>query len=1239
MSDGATDPTPGRAQQSEGLSFTSFLAALAGGATAFGVQFLAFYFLRAKFTRIYAPRTYLVPEKERTPPPPPGLFNWVIPVFKTSNSEFIDKCGLDAYLFLRFLRMLIKIFLPLACIILPILLPLNRYGTSSNADGMDIFGWQHLGPEQYKRTWAHLALAIVVLLWVAYIFFDELRKYVRIRQAYLTSPQHRLRASATTVLVQAIPRKWLTVEALDGLYDVFPGGIRNIWINRNYDELQGKVEERDKLARKLEAAETALIRKAYKKHTKEQQKLDKKKGKRMSRVERKHENERQDKLAEELAENPGMSSGNPHQIAHNIQDAIDGESKHSSRSSSPSPERRGLKLPIPGLGRGLGKVGHEFNKLGHTVAGGIGGVVGGIDKVRKDVDQRLDDLNRGTGFDTLDDQSTYRTDGTPSRAHESREEKGDVSSHREEVAGATQHPGHERDQLHKGAGASESRINRLAAANRTRTGVAPHSLPAAKPNATGLKPPKPPLWKPWQRGQQSFPSPQPHQREDDEFPLTDLTPVSPSGNRASTIHEKTTQEKSIFTEPYDEEMLFAHDEGAKWRDYIERKDRETMRLPIKVPFTDIKIPLFIIGKKVDTIYWCRREVARLNAEIEDDQKNKEYPLMNSAFIQFNHQVAAHMACQSLSHHIPQQMAPRIVEISPDDVIWDNLSISWWARYGRSAIVTVTIAGLVIFWAFPVTFTSTLSQVSYLTEEFHWLAWLEDLPKSVLSIVQGVLPPLFLAILLAVLPIVLRALANFRGAPTGNDVELDTQMYYFGFLFVQVFLVVSIAAGASAVFGEIADNPATVATILGKNLPKASNYFFSYMIIQALTVSAGALMQIGGLISWFIIATIFDSTAREKWSRQIELPSIKWGTFFPVYTNLACIVIGIIYSVISPLILVFNIVTFSLFWIVYRYQTLYVNRFKHDTGGLLFPRAVMQLFTGLYVMELCLIGLFILFVDEHNDPLCYPQAIIMLVIMLLTFIYQLLLRSAFSPLFRYIPITMEDDAVRRDEEFARAQGKRWNLVEGEREGEDLQDILEERERREREEDEQAEEIELKEIEERNRNRKRGTTNVLHVPSSFGSIIPGRSRRKSWADRTGDSRPKDLTGPQSASDIQHPPTPRRSRTRSDKKTDLESQNPVGDMLFSGFHDEIEDLTPDERDKLVQRAFLHQALRAKRPVVWIPRDPLGISEDEIRRSRDGYGKDIWVSNEYTGLDHKGRVHYRRPPPDFSEVDLIQL
>jgi hypothetical protein len=171
--------------------------------------------------------------------------------------------------------MLLKIFIPLSLIILPILVPLNKVdgrdqglvsltnGTQTryNVTGLDQLAWGNVRPTHTDRYWGHLVLAVIVVVYVCAIFFDELRGYIRLRQAYLTSPQHRLRASATTVLVTSIPSKFLSVEALDRLFDVFPGGVRNIWLNRNLDQLNEKIKLRSQLALMLESAETTLIRK------------------------------------------------------------------------------------------------------------------------------------------------------------------------------------------------------------------------------------------------------------------------------------------------------------------------------------------------------------------------------------------------------------------------------------------------------------------------------------------------------------------------------------------------------------------------------------------------------------------------------------------------------------------------------------------------------------------------------------------------------------------------------------------------------------------------------------------------------------------------------------------------------------------------------------------------------------------------------------------------------------------
>ena len=858
-----------------------------------------------------------------------------------SNSDFIQKCGLDAYFFLRYLRTLLKIFIPMALVILPVLIPLNfvhgrgpqfatgrfKSNTYTNVTGLDQLAWGDVPPDKNNRYWAHLVLAVGVVIYTCFVFFDELRGYVRLRQAYLTSPQHRLRASATTVLVTAIPAKWCTFEALDGLYDVFPGGIRNIWINRNFDELNDKVKRRNKLARSLESAETSLIKKAKKSHLDKLRAEAKKAGGKKYKAAALEKLKASEEQGVAMAQADGISSGDPHQVRHTIHEAL---AESSTREQSQ--DRENPLVPIPVLGPGMEAVGHGIGNLGKTI-------FGGFKTVGKGFDERL---NTTGGFipptpepvaprrQTYADKFNPGLDGTrswfpstdsdyphknrdPSQGRNHQKSSSELSNNstlgenisRDGPAYSPSRSSRDGEGLGIEGAPIDERVNRDSIStdilrNPERLGE------ADQPHKSRFN-----FWNRRVNVPYGIPSPTPHGQDEDEFPLSRPSPMTPGCNQQATVnglgshvgvedannHAKRFRKKSpnnqvseknttdypvAFNEDYDTT-------GGEpvWKRYLKEKDRQSMRLPIFGWQWMISLPL--LGQKIDTIDYCRKEVARLNAEIEQDQRNPEgFPLMNSAFIQFNHQVAAHMACQAVSHHTPNQMAPRVVEISPDDVIWDNMSMRWWESYVRPAVVIVIIVGLVIGWAFPVSFTAILSQIKTLTGTVTWLHWLAPAPKEVFSIIQGVLPQIILALLLILLPVILRFLAKVQGNYTGMAVELSVQKYYFAFLFVQVFLVISISSGITTIISQITHDPQSVPAILAQNLPKASNYFFSYLLLQALSVSAGALVQIMGLIEWFVLSPVLDNTARQKWHRQTNLPNMQWGTFFPVYTNLACI---------------------------------------------------------------------------------------------------------------------------------------------------------------------------------------------------------------------------------------------------------------------------------------------------------------------------------------------------------------
>ncbi|RWA03601.1 hypothetical protein EKO27_g11504 [Xylaria grammica] len=1120
------------------------------------------------------------------------------------------------------------IFIPMATVIIPILVPINYsdgrsqdFSTNSTnsttepeatdnlgntISGLDTLAWGNVRNENYRRYWAHLVLAVLVVIWVCGVIFAELRVYIKVRQDWLTTAEHRLRASATTVLVSGIPDKWLSDEALRGLFDVFPGGIRNVWLTRDLTHLLDKIKKRDEIHKMLEEAQTELIRMAKKKQLKRREKDEKKarkasKSHRPTKGEKLERQKEEDAAAKQRAENgEGVSSGDQHDVPHDIHDAENEIQDQKGHDDAPF---RGVKTGFSKITGGLGR--------------GVDGLIGGAKNVTRDIDGQIETTNGFMAIGAPQGRSVARTS---SERHVRLPDEDDLP--RPSTQGSGRRKMSEADDRVMGSYAARPKqsgnVSLLSDDERfhkesiemQQFGNTTRKVENIDEMYNNEKARWYEFWKPPAGG---FASPVPQGYEDKEFPFGKKTLGQTLKGFVPFMGAEIAPVE--YSKAYNDENAEDQDGTAEWEKWVKRSKRPTHRLA-NFEWTPGWFPgLPLVNKKVDTIFWCRKELARLNHEIETDQENPErYPLMRSAFIQFNHQVAAHMACQCVIHHVPKHMTPRLVEISPNDVIWDNMAISWWSEWLRTAIAIGVVFGMIILWAFPVAFTGTISQLDSLVATFPWLGFLADNATvwKAATAVAGVLPAVLLSLLLWLVPIFMEFLAGFKGAKTGTQKTEAVQQFYFAFLFVQVFLIVSLASGATTILKSVLQNPASITDTLASKLPSAANYFFSYMILQSLSASSGTLLQIGELAKWYIVARIINKTARNKWTTNTTLPSVRWGKNFPVYTNFACI--ALVYSVIAPIISIFAIITFSLLWIANKYSMLYVNRLSIDTGGVLYPRALNQTFTGLYVMNIALIGLFFIQEDETGDRACAPQAIIMIVVTILTALYQLLLNTSFGPMFRYLPITFEDEAVIRDEAFQRAQDRRLGLADDDDAKRFDEDSSSPHQSLDGPSDLQ---------EKRNRGNKLGNLNPVR-----GIVHAG-----TWAVRSGKNT-YDHTLGRAERGIKNAAKFRDER----KQKDLEAQRAIGEALYGGFHDEIEDLMPEERDVLVRRAFMHSALRARRPTLWIPRDDLGISDDEIRRTRE-LSEHIWISNEGTALDSKVRVVYGRAPPDFSELDIIQL
>lgn len=132
------------------------------------------------------------------------------------------------------------------------------------------------------------------------------------------------------------------------------------------------------------------------------------------------------------------------------------------------------------------------------------------------------------------------------------------------------------------------------------------------------------------------------------------------------------------------------------------------------------------------------------------------------------------------------------------------------------------------------------------------------------------------------------MAKLGGAVSLPEVELQTQHWYMAFQVIQVFLITTFSSGAASVVTQIINQPMSATTLLAENLPKASNFYISYFIVQGLGIAAGNILNIGSLAMLVVVGKFLDKSPRKMFKRYITLAGQGWGSLYPRIGNLGII---------------------------------------------------------------------------------------------------------------------------------------------------------------------------------------------------------------------------------------------------------------------------------------------------------------------------------------------------------------
>ena len=206
---------------------------------------------------IFSPRKFWHKNpKVVVPTPKSGLLAWVPQVWAMSDNIFLETVGLDAYVFMRFLKMCFRVGCINSVLALGILLPV--YYTSppnSNSVGINLYTMGHIHAEGH-RLWASLVFTYAFTLIFLYFLHEEYAHFAEKRRLYFQGTDDLIpMQSRYTVLVENVPPVFRTNQGLKQCFEtIFPGEVHSAAIMINTPALDDLIVQRNTARANLEAA-------------------------------------------------------------------------------------------------------------------------------------------------------------------------------------------------------------------------------------------------------------------------------------------------------------------------------------------------------------------------------------------------------------------------------------------------------------------------------------------------------------------------------------------------------------------------------------------------------------------------------------------------------------------------------------------------------------------------------------------------------------------------------------------------------------------------------------------------------------------------------------------------------------------------------------------------------------------------------------------------------------------------
>ncbi|XP_057460956.1 CSC1-like protein At4g02900 [Actinidia eriantha] len=412
------------------------------------------------------------------------------------------------------------------------------------------------------------------------------------------------------------------------------------------------------------------------------------------------------------------------------------------------------------------------------------------------------------------------------------------------------------------------------------------------------------------------------------------------------------------------------------------------------------------GNTVDAIDYYTNEIEKCSKE-EAAEREKAISdpnaIVPAAFVSFKSRWGAAVCAQTQQSSDPTIWLTEWAS-EPRDVYWNNLAIPYVKLSVRRMLMAVGLFFLTFFGMIPIAFVQSLANIEGIEKAFPFLKSLIEM-KVVKSFIQGLLPGIALKIFLILLPTILMTMSKIEGFTSLSSMERRSAAKYHLFLLVNVFLG-SIITGTA--FQQLHiflnESPAEIPKTIGVSIPMKATFFITYIMVDGWAGIAAEIVRLVPLVMFHLKNTFLVKTDQDR-EQAMDPGSFDFATSEP--RKQLYFLLGLVYSVITPILLPFILVFFAFSYMVFRHQIINVYNQKYESGAKFWPDVHRRIIINLIISQLLLMGLLSTKRAAHSTPF-------LVVLPVLTIWFHQFCKGRFESAFAKFPLqdAMVKDTVER-----------------------------------------------------------------------------------------------------------------------------------------------------------------------------------------------------------------------------------